>query len=90
MHFRTAVKATMPAGAYQPGLKALSEKDRNRIHCQETRRLAGSVNLEKALRRAYRTDPIWDYGIGLRANSRDDRPFGSKSIRPVPVTWAAC
>jgi hypothetical protein len=31
------------------------------------------VNLETALRHAHGTDPIWDYGIGLRADARDDR-----------------
>jgi hypothetical protein len=73
MHFRTAVKATLGSDAYQTGLHALCIADRNRMNCRKTRRLAGSVNLETALRLTHGNDPIWDYGIGLQVDGRNDR-----------------
>jgi hypothetical protein len=74
MCFRAAVEATLELkGAYRAGLKALSEPDRSRIVCPKPRRLAGSVNLETALRATHAHDPLWDYAIGWKADSRADR-----------------
>jgi hypothetical protein len=73
MHFRTAVEATLGSDAYQTGLHALCNADRNRIDCRKIRRLTGSVNFETTLRPTHGNDPIWDYGIGLQVDGRNDR-----------------
>lgn len=73
MIFRDAVEQTDSiADCYRPGLQALREADRNRIECSETRRLAGSVDLDAALRPSHPNDPVWDYGIGWNENADAD------------------
>ncbi len=56
------------AEVFQAGLGALIEADRNRVSCQDTRELTGSVHLDEALAEsvAHRDKPRWDYGIGHR------------------------
>ena len=60
------------SGAYRSGIGALEEADRNRIECFQTRRLRGSVNLEASLRDYYPNEPIWDYGVGWRMESKNE------------------
>jgi hypothetical protein len=73
MVFKEAVSKTKElSDAYFPGLQALEETDRNRIRCKNTRRLLGSFNLEKSLRRRYIGKPIWDYGIGWHAPRKSE------------------
>lgn len=70
MRFRQAINATPGlSNAYRPGIQALKEADRRRVDCSDTRRLAGSVNLEGSLNIA--GGPVWDYGIGWRNPARD-------------------
>jgi hypothetical protein len=67
MGFKNAVCTTMElSNAYFLGIQALAKIDRKRVRCKDTRRLTGSVNLEKSLRGQYPGEPIWDYGIGWR------------------------
>jgi hypothetical protein len=73
MGFRKAVNATQElSGAYRSGIRALTEVDRNRVECVQTRRLRGSVNLETRLRDYYPNEPIWDYGVGWRVDMKND------------------
>jgi hypothetical protein len=54
MTFRQAVDETDDLnGAWQPGLRAFREVDRNRIGTDDTRRLKGSVNVERPLQSLY-------------------------------------
>jgi len=66
MRFKEAVENTedLP-DAYRPGLRALKKIDRDRIKCQQSRNLAGSVDLDTALAVSCPEDPRWDYGIGI-------------------------
>jgi len=74
MNYKEAVNNTEElSNAYQPGIHALSRTDRNRIVVKDSYRLAGSVNLETSVRRAYPEKPIWDYGIGWRTSRRNER-----------------
>lgn len=57
--------------AYQPGLQALRERDRNQIQCSDTRHLAGSVDLDSALEATHPNDSRWDYGIGHRSGNKE-------------------
>ena len=67
MTFRLAVESTPSVAAfYRPGLQALSKHDAQRIHCANSRRLTGSVNVDNALRETQPHAKRWDYGIGLR------------------------
>ncbi|MBM4045808.1 MAG: hypothetical protein FJ279_11890 [Planctomycetes bacterium] len=73
MTFKAAVLAVPQLrGAYCPGLQALRERDRDRIECRGTRRLAGSINLETALPSASPHEPRWDYGIGHGSGHEDE------------------
>jgi hypothetical protein len=69
VRFKNAVQATKGlAEAHRPGLQALAPADRRRISCQNTRTLAGSVNLDATLAQAQPNDTRWDYGVGLARN----------------------
>ena len=50
------------------GLRGIKNVDRHRVHCSNTRRLRGSVDLDGALRLSHPNDPRWDYAIGITAN----------------------
>lgn len=88
--FQHAVQQTSGLeGAFHPGLQALLEIDRNRIQCVETRRIAGSVNLDIALSEHRPNEPRWDYGIGL-CDTHADRiawvevhPASSQHVKEV-------
>ncbi len=97
MKFQQAVSSISEIShAYKPGLQGLKEIDRNRLKCNEPRRLSGSVNLEESLHDISPNDPIWDYGIGWSKNQTDDyaiwievHPASSSHVRGIiaKVTW---
>ncbi len=73
MTFETAVKDCLElAEELKPGLQALSKTDRQYVTCDKPRGLAGSVNLDAALRQALPNEPRWDYVIGLKQKGRSD------------------
>ena len=57
-------------GHVRTGLQALPESDRRHIRPKQTRRVAGSVNLDAALADAEPNSPRWDYAIGYRPAHR--------------------
>ena len=59
------IPGLVPSDCY-PGLRALHSADRQRILCEDTRSLDGSVCLDDALKHKYPQAARWDYGIGLR------------------------
>jgi hypothetical protein len=64
--FKEAVEQTPDLkGAWQEGLKALREVDRNHVDAQDTRRIKGSVNVEKSLMPKYPGERQWDYAVGF-------------------------
>jgi hypothetical protein len=91
MRFREAVEAVPELETFfKKGLHALTEADRNRIHCSKPRNLAGSINVDVALREALPHDPRWDYGIGYRTRTSRERaiwvevhPASSQSINDI-------
>ena len=67
MTFAQAVEQTPDlGGAWQPGLRALRETDRNRIDSEDTSRIRGSVNVERCLQPRYRNQRQWDYAVGYQ------------------------
>ena len=77
MTFREAVEDAPPPvnGAYragiqalEPGIQALERRHRERVTCGDSRRLTGSIDLDKALERepGYANAARWDYGVGYR------------------------
>lgn len=72
MTFTRAVES-VPAlkGAYRPGLGALRKRDRQSARSRDPRSLAGSVDLDEALRESEPNAERWDYGIGYR-EGRDE------------------
>lgn len=74
MTFAEAVAATPEiAGAYQRGLQALKGEHRNRIEADDTRSLAGSVDLDRTLKTAYPQASRWDYAVGYPVAGHDDQ-----------------
>lgn len=65
MTFEEAVTFTpgLGRGACHSGLRALSATDRGRILCQDTRKLCGSVNVDRMLAGDRRHEHLWDYAI---------------------------
>jgi hypothetical protein len=68
--FKEAVAQTPALGelVWQPGLPALGA-DSQHVQCSETQRLAGSVNLDEALKTRYPAEPRWDYALGWHRGS---------------------
>ncbi|MGE5237737.1 MAG: hypothetical protein ACM3ON_02930 [Chloroflexota bacterium] len=74
MKFRRAIMNTDDVkGSYQPGLQALTGKDRSRLSCNDTRKISGSLNLDAAVAQLYLDQPRWDYGIGIERTVSADR-----------------
>jgi hypothetical protein len=57
---------------YQAGLQALLERDRNRLSCEDPRKISGSLNLDAAVAGLYPNQPRWDYGIGIKKTGSTD------------------
>jgi hypothetical protein len=74
MGFKAEVDKVLP-GACEDGLQALEKKDRGRVNCKDPRRLAGSVNLDEALKRVDPNGNRWDYGIGVRRKGGKEEVF---------------
>jgi hypothetical protein len=97
MRFRVAVANTNDVrDCYQPGLQALIERDRNRLSCEEPRKISGSLNLDAAVAQLYPDAARWDYGIGIkRTETRDEAIWvevHSADANQVPkmigkITW---
>ena len=70
MSFKKAVQAEPPPvnGAYRTGTQALENRHRRLVTCEDSRRLTGSIDLDKALarQRGYANAARWDYGLGYR------------------------
>ena len=70
MTFREAVEDAPPPvnGAYRRGKRALENRHRGCVTCEDSRRLTGSIDLDSALTQepGYANAPRWDYGLGYR------------------------
>jgi hypothetical protein len=78
------------ASALKDGLQALPQSDRGRIECKNPRALAGSVNVDAALKEALSNAPRWDYGIGVHIDKKNDcviwievHPASSRHINDI-------
>jgi len=71
MTFKRAIEDTPSiSNSYRCGLQALTAGDRARITLANSSGLAGSLNLDEALRKAQPHASRWDYGIGIRQSGR--------------------
>jgi hypothetical protein len=89
MGFKKTVDKVLP-GAYQEGIQALRKKDRDRVKCGKSRQLAGSVNLDEALKPSDPNGNRWDYGIGIKHKEGKDEviwvevhPASTSNVREV-------
>jgi hypothetical protein len=70
MPFEEAVRQTPGlAGAYRPGLQALENAHRGKVHCSDTHDLLGSVFVDDALVQRFPDGHRWDYGIGVKKDN---------------------
>ena len=71
MNFKEAVReAPAPVdGAYRPGKMALENRHRKLVTCSDSRRITGSIDLDRALAKEpeYANKPRWDYGLGYQS-----------------------
>lgn len=72
--FRAGIEACAALQShYRVGLQALEASDHRRFRARDTRRLAGSVDVDSALKSELPKAPRWDYGVGYRpSNAADD------------------
>lgn len=71
MTFRKAVEATPHLEkAWEPGLRALRAEDRPHIEPEDTRRLRGSVDVDKALQPTQPQEHRWDFAIAYQHTNR--------------------
>lgn len=72
MTFKDAVEATPNlAGGFQKGLHALRAQDRPHIEAENTRKLAGSVDVDSALQQVDPNANRWDFAIAYQHTNRD-------------------
>ena len=72
MTFREASKLTPNLkNSWQKGLGALRAQDRPHIVAEDTRRLRGSVDIDKALQKQQPHAHRWDFAIGHKHNNRN-------------------
>lgn len=70
--FQRAVEATPNlAGTFQTGLWALRTRDRSHVNAEDTRKLVGSIDLDKALKAVEPNANRWDYAIAYQHLNRD-------------------
>lgn len=58
--------------AYQPGLKALRSRDREKITDPKPRNLTGSADIDTALCERYPDSPRWDYVAASTTQNRSE------------------
>ncbi len=84
MTFREAVDASSDLkGAWEAGLQALREADRQRLSPEETRRLRGSVYVEGRLETRYPSQRQWDYAIGFQPTNFTDEVVYWIEVHPA-------
>ena len=82
--FQMAIDRTPEVnGAWQPGLQALLEVDRNRIQVNQPRRLGGSVNVEECLTKKYPDQRQWDYAVGFQPTNLEDEVVYWIEVHPA-------
>lgn len=72
MGFKEGVEATPNlAGKWCAGLEALRAEDKPHIEAEDTRKLTGSVDVDKALQCLQPHANRWDFAIGYQHTNRD-------------------
>jgi hypothetical protein len=95
--FAAAVQA-IPAirDHLKPGLQALGRSESSKVVIADTRRLAGSVDIDGALKQIAPNDARWDYVVGVSQPPAPDlptfiefHPANSTSVREIigKATW---
>ena len=73
MRFQDAVANSNDVrDCYQAGLQALLERDRNRLSCNDPRKITGSLHLDDVVAQLYPNAARWDYGIGIKRTEAKD------------------
>jgi hypothetical protein len=73
MKFKPAVEQTPNLEkAYEVGLQALRAEDKPHIQAEDTRKLAGSVDVDKALQRVDPNGNRWDFAIAYKHTNRTE------------------
>jgi hypothetical protein len=73
MTFKEAVEKTLQLkGSCMAGLRALRAQDRRHIEAEDTRKLAGSVDVDTAYQKLDPQANRWDFGIGYRHANREE------------------
>ncbi len=84
MTFQQTVAQTPEiSGAWQAGLQALLEADRNRIQTAEPRNLRGSVNVEQFLASRCPEQRQWDYAVGFQPMNLDEEVIYWIEVHPA-------
>ena len=90
MTFQSAAHATAAvAPRYRSGLQAIRGAHRSLIRISDSRRLDGSLDIDRALRQARPNDPRWDYGVGIKLHEGgravwiEVHPASSSHVGPV-------
>jgi len=69
--FKEAVEQTANlAGTWEKGLEALRAEDKPHIKAEDTRKLTGSADVDKALREVEPNAHRWDFAIGYQHSNR--------------------
>ena len=67
MTFKKAVNDTPDLkDSWSAGFQALSRADKDHVTAEDTRRVAGSVNVDATLQERFPNDNRWDYAVGYQ------------------------
>ena len=76
MKFKAAIIGTPELAPHlQAQLDAVSKAQQNSIIVKNRKKITGSVNIDVALQSSNPHDNRWDYAIGYRINSQEDKAF---------------
>jgi len=70
MSFKEAVEGTPDVSkGFKPGLKAVVSADKDAISVKDTKKVEGSVDIDKNTAQLYPGDNRWDYAIGYEGKA---------------------
>lgn len=72
MKFRQDVESVEGLkGQFRSGLQALKAADRARLTVEKPANLAGSIDIDSAMKSCYPNDSRWDYAVGYKRNAKE-------------------
>lgn len=86
--FREALRGTILEAHFREGLQALG-KDSLKVGCENTRKLAGSVDIDSATEASCPNENRWDYAVGYLRGGNGKRLYFIE-VHPASTSEVQC